>query len=225
MKRRIFSFLIILLTCSSCIEIIDDIILNSDGSGKLKYTINLSSSKVKINSILALDTLKGRRVPKKDEINRKIDLFKKILQNNIGMKNVEINKDFNEYIFVLSCEFSDIYCLQESIYCAFDSIEGSNQSPLKEFSWIDFHENNYTKSLPELKYFNENRIDEKEEELLKNGSYTSISRFDREIEHYSNDLGRISKSKKAYMIKIEMDKLIENEKLLESEIKLSDKNP
>jgi hypothetical protein len=49
---------------TSCIELIDDITINSDGSGKLKYSINLSSSKTECNSLILLDSLNGYKVPK-----------------------------------------------------------------------------------------------------------------------------------------------------------------
>ena len=60
--------LVILFSFNSCIEIIDDISIKNDGSGTLKYTVNLSSSKIKINSILALDSLEGKKVPSLSEI-------------------------------------------------------------------------------------------------------------------------------------------------------------
>ena len=64
---RLFLFLFLFLaSLSSFIEILDDITFNADGSGELNYTINLSSSKLKINSILALDTLNGKKVPNKE---------------------------------------------------------------------------------------------------------------------------------------------------------------
>lgn len=50
MKRILFLFILgILFGASSCVEIIDDLTLNEDGSGTFKYTVNLSSSKVKLN--------------------------------------------------------------------------------------------------------------------------------------------------------------------------------
>ena len=50
-------FLVVLFMLSSCVEIIDDLTFKSDGSGTFKYTLNLSASKVKVNSVLALDSL------------------------------------------------------------------------------------------------------------------------------------------------------------------------
>ena len=63
MKLMIYILSIItVFSISSCIEIIDDLTLNSDGTGSFKYTINLSASKIKINSILALDSLDGKKI-------------------------------------------------------------------------------------------------------------------------------------------------------------------
>ena len=67
MKYLLLFFLIGLVT--SCIEISDDLTLNNDGSGTLRYKINLSASKVKVNSILALDSLDGKPVPSKTQIS------------------------------------------------------------------------------------------------------------------------------------------------------------
>ena len=69
---RIFFLGLISLFITSCVDIFDDITIHADGSGTYKYTINMSASKVKINSILALDSLDDHRVPKIPEIKEKI---------------------------------------------------------------------------------------------------------------------------------------------------------
>ena len=79
---RIFLIGFLILVLSSCVDIWDDIALHADGSGTYKYTVNMSASKVKINSILALDSVDGKRIPKLPEIKEKIE-YK-------GMKDVEV---------------------------------------------------------------------------------------------------------------------------------------
>jgi hypothetical protein len=90
MKHRIY-FLIIGLVfgLTSCIEIIDDVTIHNDGSGTYKYTVNLSASKVKINSILALDSLDGKKVPSKEDIeNDFLDVIES-LKKKSGITNVD----------------------------------------------------------------------------------------------------------------------------------------
>ena len=60
---RIFLIGFLILALSSCVDIWDDIALHADGSGTYKYTVNMSASKVKINSILALDSVDGHYIP------------------------------------------------------------------------------------------------------------------------------------------------------------------
>jgi hypothetical protein len=67
---KFFLSALILFSFTSCIEIIDDVTVKNDGSGSMKYTINLSASKVKINTILALDSLDH---PKNENQNRRFE--------------------------------------------------------------------------------------------------------------------------------------------------------
>ena len=217
-----FSVLFIGLFFTSCIEIIDDLLILSDGSGTFKYTVNLSSSKVKINSILALDSLNGEKVPSKEEIQNKVKMFKSVLRKSYGIKNIEITEDYTEYIVKLSCDFSDIYCLQLALVNCFDSISLNPQPEVKDFQWVDWTNTSLKRSIPNFLSLKKFKYDDKENELLKSGYYTTISRFDKEILDFSNENGKLSKSKKAYMHKIDIFSLKDNNQLLESTINLKD---
>ena len=88
MNLRILLVVCSAVLLSSCVEIIDDLSLNEDGSGTFKYNVNLSSSKVKINSILALDSLNGKRVPSISEISDRINEVTELLKTKEGISNV-----------------------------------------------------------------------------------------------------------------------------------------
>jgi hypothetical protein len=95
--RYLYFCLILFLT--SCIEIIEDLKFNLDGSGTFKYVINLSASKTKTTSILALDSLYGEKVPKVSDIRIKIGEFKRTLQEQEGISNgdcIEVMKTIPE---------------------------------------------------------------------------------------------------------------------------------
>ena len=106
--RHFFLLGLLIFSLNSCIEILDDISFNTHGSGDFKYTINLSSSKLKINSILALDSLDGKKVPSKLEIENKIGELIKILNCQEGISDVIISEDYEHYIFKIMC-FIGIY--------------------------------------------------------------------------------------------------------------------
>ena len=93
-----YLYLLLIFTLTSCVEIIDDIKLNLDGSGVFKYTINLSQSKTSVTSILALDSLDGKKVMKLPEIKENVKTFKEHLSKEDGISNVIITENYTEYI-------------------------------------------------------------------------------------------------------------------------------
>ncbi len=60
----------LLLICTGCFEIIEEVSLNEDGSGKVTLTLNLSRSKTRINSIMLLDSVNNYEVPSEQEIRQ-----------------------------------------------------------------------------------------------------------------------------------------------------------
>ncbi len=68
-------FLLILISLSGCIEIIEDLTINADRSGTYKLTINLSASIMKVKSLMAMDSLHGRKVPGEADIKNELNLL------------------------------------------------------------------------------------------------------------------------------------------------------
>ena len=221
---RKISCLFILLSSilfTSCIEIIDDILIHDDGSGVFKYTVNLSSSKVKIYSILALDSLKGKRVPELSEIKEKIYLFKKSLSNQKGISNVLIEENYTDFIFKFSCNFSSPGVLQTGIENSISEISENQVFLDPKYKWIQWDGNVLSRTIPDITSDKLKTLDSKDDELLKLGAYTAISRFDRKIEKFDNPNAKLSKSLTATMLKVDTYSLKENENLIDNRIFLS----
>ena len=195
MRKILFLLLALPFCLSSCIEIIDDLSLNADGSGTFKYTINLSSSKVKINGILKLDSLNGKKVMKMPEIKAKINQFKTTLASQPGISNVKIDLNETEFLAKLSCDFADLTKLQDAIKNSIATLDaGIKSSNDFAFNWITW-----------------------------NGNYTLISRFAKTVEKCDNANASISKSRTAVMLKANAYTLTKNSKILENTIYLNQK--
>lgn len=207
---------------TSCIEIIDDISINTDGSGIFKYSVNLSSSKVKINSILALDSLDGRPVPSKDEIKSKLMEFKTKLSQQEGIENVVVEEDFTNYIFKISCDFDNINHLQDGVKKTLNDIVKHQKNELDEHQWITWSNNSLSRSVPQVAVEQAKKLKADDMELLKQGTYTSITRFEKEIERYENEAAVLAKNKKAVMLRINTHALIKNVELMKNKIYLVD---
>ena len=209
------------LSLSSCIELIDDIKINNDGSGTLKYTVNLSSSKVKVTSILALDSVNGIRVPSIPELNERIADFQKKLDAKAGISNVTVESDFENFVFKLRCDFTSVSLLQTAIKeVVRDELRDKNVPELDAI-WLNWDGQKLVRSIPEISVKKTTEFQQEDIVLLKQGTYTSITRFERPVDHYDNPSAQISANKMNVMIKTNPHSLSQNTTLLDNVIYLT----
>ena len=146
----------------SCVEIIDDLSLNSDGTGTFKYNINLSSSKVKINSLLALDSLDGKRVPKIGEIKSKINRVVEDLKEQEGITDVTFEGNYEDYMFKIKCDFKSLEALQTAIKNVIKEESGNQDIPELDYDWLTFDNSSLNRSVPQITIQKSKEINQKE---------------------------------------------------------------
>jgi len=217
----LLSFLVLFICSTSCIEIIDDITIRNDGTGTLKYTINLSSSKVKINSVLALDSLDGKKIPTVDEIETKILSFKKNLESQPGISNVTVDYNFTDFIFKFQCDFSSVTTLQTALKMVIQEESKEKNIPELEHNWLSWDGSKLVRSIPEITVKKTKDFKQEDIDLMKQGNYTSITRFERAVEKFDNPSATLSKNKMAVMIRTNPHLLTQNSDILENTIYLS----
>ena len=198
----------------------DELTIHDDGSGTLKYAINLSSSRVKVNSILALDSLDGKKVPSIDEIKAKVILFKKTLALQNGISGVSITENYTDFIFKFECNFSSVYLLQDALRKTFAIISNDQSITQQDFYWLSFDSKILKRSVPSIAIDKLHKLSQNDINLLKTGSYTSIYRFDRIVDHFENSLSKLSKDSKSLMIRTDTYSLKEKQSILENTIHL-----
>jgi hypothetical protein len=132
MKKLILFSTLLLLLLSSCIELIDDLTIHNDGSGTFKYILNLSASKIKVNSILALDSVDGKKVPSLNEITEKLNSFALNLKTQPGITNVSMLIKEEDLIVKFSCDFASINELHNALKAAILFI--NNGKEIKELN-------------------------------------------------------------------------------------------
>lgn len=209
------------LTLSSCIEIIDDLSLELDGSGCLKFTVNLSASKVKMNSVLSLDSLNGKRVPKIGEIEQQIFKFKEILQKEKGINSVKTDFNNIDFILKISIEFANISDLQSSIKTAISQVSLVENLSEVDSKWISWDGNTLERLVPKIIEQSLKNDKESDLDLLKTGSYTCISRMPKIISKTSNSNCKLNPSRTASMLRVNTLDLKLNPSLLKHTITLS----
>ncbi|MFT5859190.1 MAG: hypothetical protein ACI865_001290 [Flavobacteriaceae bacterium] len=220
--KHLFTLVILglMLGMTSCLEIIDDLSLNEDGTGSFKYTVNLSSSKVKINSYLALDSLDGREVPSMEEITRQLDEVVTLLTGKEGISNVRFDSDYDNFIFKLNLDFASIAELESAIKTIVKEKNTGQRIEELDREWLSYSGSSLNRSIPQLHFQRSQRLKPDEIAKLKKGTYTSITRFDREVERFENASALLAKNKKAVMVRTDPYSLIQRTDLLDNAIYL-----
>jgi hypothetical protein len=224
-KKNLLFLFVLIFSLSSCIEILDDLTIHADGSGTFRYNINLSSNKIKVNSLLALDSLDGQKVPKIEDIKEKVQQFIKTLDAQNGISNVKIEENYTDFILKFSCDFTNVLLLQEGIKATISSMTKEKNISELNHNWITWDGTKLSRSIPAITLNKVKELNQSDLEQLKQGTYTSISRFDKAVEKIGNPAASLSKNKLAVMIKTDTYSLKENSSILENVIYLiSNKN-
>ncbi len=209
-----------MLTLSSCVDIFDEIILHPDGSGTYKYTVNMSASKVKINSILALDSVDGKRVPKLPEIKEKIELYRSKLEEKEGISNVKVEANYDDFIFKISCNFDNVADLQNGIREIVKEESKDKNDPAFDENWLSWDGKILTRITPNFQSFI-HKLKAEDQEKLKEGKYISVSRFDKPVSKCDNGQAQISPTKTAVLIKSSTYSVGTNPSVLKNTITIS----
>ncbi|MCE3297086.1 MAG: hypothetical protein K0R65_2800 [Crocinitomicaceae bacterium] len=219
--KKVLLIVIPLLSLLSCVDMSDELILNSDGSGTFKYVLNLSQSKLKVNSILALDSLDGRKVPSIEEIKETINEYKHKLEEKEGISNVKVETDFSFFILKFQCDFTTVQNLQKAIRELAQEQDKKGEYKELNHTWLEWDGSKLVRSVPTLPAQLTRRLKQEDAEAMKKGKYTSITRFDRLIDYCENPQAKIPQSKTVCAIMTNPYALVQNIKLLENTIYLT----
>jgi len=219
--KFLFKFLLLALPLfflTSCFDIIDKISLKSDGSGEYHLILNASKSKTRLESVSKMETFNGRKIPKKAEIESKINEAAKVFRNISGISNVKTSYDFENYIIKLSCNFKKI----ENINAGLEQLKTnkiigkaiptqlySNNISGKTFSRnkINTFKNDYDK------------LNKTDKEIFNNAQYTSVIQFENAVKSQTNNTYAISPNKKAVKIDGNILDFILQKKAIQNTIK------
>lgn len=226
MLKKLFTYTLLfcsLLLCTSCFEILEEINLNKDGTGRITVTANLSKSKSKLASVMLLDSVNGYKVPSKDDINLAIKNAIDHLGKTEGISNIEKSVDFDNYIFSISCDFKSV----ENVNSIFkELITKQNKREKTNFNTTNFSYNNANHQFKRhFRYDGSvkktfNSLKQEDKKVFNDASYTTIYRFKSPVKSVSNSASKISPNKKAVFLRVAAMSLISGEKTVENTIQL-----
>jgi hypothetical protein len=219
--RALLCLLVIVFSCSSCFQLIEEINVKESGSGDVTLTLNMSQSKTKLASIMLLDSVSGYKVPSKADIAKKMNEAVDYLKKSEGITNVKKTIDFDNYIATINFSFKEVSNLNNLTDNLFKmmKVKGVNKSSYTYNKEKNTFNRSYVYAAEAKSEYN--KLNDDAKSVFKTATYTSIYRFDSEIQDYNNKLATVSKSKKAIMLKTQALDLINGKANLSNNIQLS----
>ena len=181
---------------TSCFDIIDKISLKSDGSGEYSVILNASKSKTRLQSISKMETINGKKVPKKSEIENKVNQASSIFKNVAGISNVKTSLDFDNFIIKLSCNFKKI----ENINSGLEQLKAKNiigKTITTQLYKNNVAEKTFIRNKIASYKSDYDKLSKADKEVFSDATYTSILQFENLIKSQTNNSYTVSPNKKA----------------------------
>src|SRR5690606_21282370 len=222
-KRHLF-FLLLFPLCtlfSSCFQLIEEVMVNPDGSGTLVFTANLSQSRSKLASLMLLDSVNGHKVPSKQEIQKKMEEASNTIRTVKGISNVSHSIDFDKYILNIRFSFESVANLNDISALIFDTldIQTTDNSSYSYHPQSKTFARHYTPN-PQAKSEYQ-KLKQADKAIFEGATYTNIYRFEHSVVKQSNSRAKVAASRKAVMLQCEVLDLIEGKINISNNIQLA----
>ncbi|MEM1121699.1 MAG: hypothetical protein AAGJ18_14705 [Bacteroidota bacterium] len=112
-KVLLFSFLALCFT--SCFEIVEQIDVKNDGTGKMLVTLDMSESKEDLKGYMESGEVGNMSLPSQTELNNYLGRIEKTIESVEGMSDATAKGDFNEFIFTFEANFADVQSMNKAV--------------------------------------------------------------------------------------------------------------
>lgn len=193
---RLFLLCIPLLFLTSCFDILDKVNIKADGSGEYTLILNASKSKTRLASISKMETINGKKVPKRSEIEGKINEAARIFKGVPGISNVKTAMDFDNYIIKLSCNFKKI----ENINAGLEQLKAKNivgkMIPTQIYSH-NIEKKAFVRNKINTFKNDYDKLSKADKEIFNDAKYISVLQFENPVKSKTNTSYVLSPNRKA----------------------------
>lgn len=218
-KIKALSLIFVALIQTGCFEIIEEVTLKTAGDGFFKFTINFSQSSHKIKSLLLMDEVEGYAVPTQQKIKLEFNKVCASSKKVTGLSNIIYSSDVDNFIFEYQCDFKSVHHINAAVDTMITNTGNTDSSHTAYFNYSKkdriFHRK--SNNLLKHKYL---QMSDAQRIIFSGADYTSIYRFETEIESVDRDKGQVSANKKALLHKIKIISITRNGFVLNKRIHL-----
>ena len=186
-------------------------------SGTFKLTLNLSKNKNQVSNFLALDSLRGNKIPSINDIDHSIDILVHTIKEVNGASNIVTTKNFNDFILAIKFDFNNVNTLNKVIQHIAQK-HAKKQPELATTTFYTYNNNEFNR-ISDFDYTSLFSKLNNEPKILETSSYTCIYRFKKPVT-VSNSKAKVSPSGQAVMLRMRAPELIKNPKLVANKITL-----
>ena len=166
-----------------------------------------------------METINGKKIPKKSEIESKVNQASNIFKGVPGISNVKTSLDFDNFIIKLSCNFKKI----ENINTGLEQLKAKNIIG-KTIPTQLYKQNVAEKTFIRNKigsYKNDyDKLSKADKEVFSDATYTSILQFENVIKSQTNNSYTVSPNKKAIKLSGNILDFILQKKQIQNNISL-----
>lgn len=206
-----------LLLLTSCFDILEKVNVKADGTGEYTVILNASKSKTRLASISKMETINGKKVPKRPEIEAKMNEASRIFKATPGLSNVKTSMDFDNYIIKLSCNFRKI----ENINAGLEQLKAKNiigkMVPTQIYSQ-NMDGKSFTRNKINTFKSDYDKMSRADKEIFNDARYISVLQFENVIKSQTNTVYSLSPNRKAVKLETPVLDLILQKKQLQNTI-------
>jgi hypothetical protein len=208
----------ICLGFTSCFEIIEDVQINEDGSGTIKYIVNFSQSSSKIKSLMLAGEIDGKKIPSENKLKKDFEEICLSTMKAQGISEVAYTSNFENYLLTYKANFSSL----NSVNAAIDSIKSSKGNDSLGTTYFNYNSSSKTfkRQGDDIIEKLRSKMSTSQQLIFTGATYTCLYRFYTEISTIKPAGASLSASKKNSFKKLYMSSYVWNGKLIDQEIQL-----
>lgn len=211
MKLHLIALLALafLLLFSSCLEIREEVDMNADGSGSILFTLDMRESKSNLANYMRSGRVEGRAIPSQSEMEKDLAKIKRALSSVAGISEVDVNSDFNEYVFSIGMNFDQVSTLNKAINTA---AQAMNKTPFEvvQLDNFDLTPRSFRRYFDyPIYWIDYNELSLMQQYLLESARITGVYRFQRPIKACTNAKAQISPTKRAVLLQSSLSDLVQ----------------
>ncbi len=213
-KVLFFSFLTIFFT--SCFEIVEEVKMKADGSGKMIVTVNMSESKEDLKGYMDSGEIGEMKLPDQKELNSYLSRIENTLESVNGMSNASAEADFNEFIFTFAADFTSVKSMNVAVNKLTKELSRGMISIDNKYEYAN---GKFTRSFGSmLSAADYEKLPMMQRFVLESARMVSIYTFSKSVKKMSNDNAELSAGDKVVKFKSTLGDIAKGTKSVQNTI-------